>query len=640
MRHTAQVHWMRGNKVERSPHHLVVIDTETRRYDRAKGEAHRLRLWAARYTRRHGWDKRQAYEHEHWGRTAAELVDYVESLCHRKATLWLFAHNLGFELAVTMLPLLLLERGWELGDHALHSNKPWARLRKGALALVLADSASWLPEAVRNIATELGTSKLKMPDWEAPEGEWLTYCRRDVGIESDAIVQLLDWWEGERLGNWSLTGASTGFNAMRHMPERRPILIDPDPDAREFERRAIYGGRREVWRVGQLDVSRYAEIDFRSAHATIAAHLPLPEKRRRAFTSMDPDDWRVTSGSGSIIAECELAPRDGRYPVRIDRRVWHPTGRVRTVLCAPEIQEARRRGELLSIGPGYEYRVGGHMSRWGRWVLSVLAGEEPNVPPMGRMAVKGWSRSVPGKWAGHTSEMYWERPSHIDGWGIETGSRRRDHAPVTILHMGGTAQWFARDVWQNDAFPAVLAWIQSVCRVLLGRLIDQFGADRVMQCNTDSLLVECEEDGSVSWDAAPLWPLVPVVKRVARRVTVISPQHLVLDDERKMAGIPGTAVQRDDGVWVWDSWPKFRRQIEAARPGEYLREERHADLSAVPIARWVWENGATTAPETAVTAAGETVLCAEPVPWVPGLVLRLRSPQHPSLERVTEAGAG
>lgn len=634
------VHYLRGNKVERSPHHLIVIDTETRRYDREKGEAHRLRLWAARYVRRHGWDKRQEYEHDHWGHDPGELADYVESLCHRKATLWLFAHNLGFELAVTMLPLLLIERGWELGEHALHADQPWARMSKGALHLVLTDSASWLPKPVKVIAQELGTSKLRMPDWGAPEEEWLTYCRRDVEIETEAICQLMDWWEAARLGNWSITGAQTGWNAMRHMPERREILIDDDPVARAFERRALYSGRREVWRVGQLDVGRYAEIDFRSAHATIAAHLPLPDKRRRRFDHMDPDDWRVRSGPGSIIAECEIAPRDGRYPVRIDRRVWHPIGRIRTVLCGPEIQEARRRGELLSIGPGYEYRISGHMSRWASWILAVLADEVEGVPPMGRMAAKGWSRSVIGKWAGHTSEKYFERPSHIDGWAIERGSRSSDHAPVVKLHLGGKCEWFAKDQWQQDAFPAVLAWVQSVTRLLLGRLMDSLQGGRVVQCNGDSCLVRIDDGAELSWDGDAIWPLEARIKRIARRVTVISPQHLVLDDERKLSGIPGSAVQLDDGRWVWDSWPRFHRQIEAARPGEYLREERHADLSHVPIARWVWENGATTAPEADVTATGATVLCPTPTPWVPGLLLALRAAQHPSLLKVTKAAGG
>src|ERR1051326_7094956 len=200
-----------------------------------------------------------------------------------------------------------------------------------------------------------------------------------------ALEEVMDWWDEHGLGCWSLTGAATGWNAYRHSRTGPPILIDPSPPARDFERRAITGGRRDVWRVGQLAQARYLEIDFERAHLTVCRHLPLPRRRCFAFGSAAvPDmqetfahlgaerspgnaewndrDWQDPERFGAV-ADCTVNTDTPRYPCQIDGRWWYPTGEFRTTLAWPELLDARERGDLVALHGGYTHWLHPHIAQ-------------------------------------------------------------------------------------------------------------------------------------------------------------------------------------------------------------------------------------------------------------------------------------
>src|SRR6266508_1359179 len=143
-----KAHWLRPNHQERSPYRVLVVDTETRPVSEDEPSRQVLRLWVARLTRRHGIDKGKPRAENHDGRTAAELVELVQSVARSDYSLWLLTHNLNFDLAVTELPVLLTEAGWRNTDAALTTDSPWCRMVRGSRRLTIADTFSWLPTSV------------------------------------------------------------------------------------------------------------------------------------------------------------------------------------------------------------------------------------------------------------------------------------------------------------------------------------------------------------------------------------------------------------------------------------------------------------------------------------------------------------
>lgn len=648
----ARIHNLSGNANETSPHEVIVLDTETRAHGDGDSEVHSLRLWVAKIYRRHGRNPGRPRVEQARGTGAEQLAQWLDKAVRTDPTVWLYTHNLSFDLGVTRLPLRLIDLGWTLKDHNLASDAPWGRMAKGGRSLRLCDSHSVLPHSVAHLGTLLGHAKPDLPAPDADQAVWYERCEADVDIVAALLLQAMDWWDQHKLGHWAATGPRGGWNCMRHMCVRRPgmapiehrgpregawvqhgdghVVIDPDRDARVFERLALYQGRRESWRTGTLPPGAYAELDFRHAYLSAACDLRLPCRRGVPFDSLPLDTPYLDSDNVGIIAEVTLETRQARYPYRARFGILHPTGRFRTVLCGPEIAEARRRGELRAIGKGYSYRLSYHMQPWALWMADLLDQRRPDVPVGALVMLKAHSRSVFGKWAAHTSSIIAEGTTPVAGWLAEHAIDADTGGAATILHMAGRWSMIRKDVEADDAFPAVLAWVQSHVRLALSAVLDQLPARAVVSCSTDSVLVDLLQVGA-AWDQAKAGegahravpraaknlctvlglftePFELAPKGYYTTVSVLSPQHLRLDGQLRMAGISHDAVEVKPGEFEFHTWPALGRQIQLDEPRGYVREKREVNLTRMTVSRWMATDGCTAAVEAAIDQDGATVL--------------------------------
>jgi len=643
MKRPQSTHWVRENARELTPHRVLTFDTETDLAGPEDATRQILRLWAARLDRRHDIDPNKARQEWHRGTTATELAATVDAAARSGATLWVYAHNLGFDLAVTELPVHLAALGWRVTEGALTTDDPWCRMAKGTRRLAMADTWSYFPTGLKELGARMGMTKPDLPDWGGTAEEWQARCDADVEITAEAIIGAMDWWDRERLGNWSITGPATGWSSYRHRKPNPHVLIDPDPTARSFEMRAVLGGRREVRRIGVQPSGLYADLDMSTAHLTAMAGLALPYRRLRSFQSLALTDRALHSTLTDVLAECEVECAAPRYPWDTGQGIAYPVGRFRTVLPGPELREALTRGELRSIGPGYEYLMSPHMVDWALWVASLLSESTPDVPPQVRFMAKHWSRCVPGKWAGHTSEIVSREPDPRPGWSVERAVLMPERRQADLLRIGGERWVIVRDEWADDAFPAILAWIQGATRVALGRLIDMLGPAMVT-CNTDGLVVNVasvinthapestDADSGMSeqlrqlgalciaWDDV-LAPFAVRVKAAAGTLTVVSPQHVIIGQERRLAGIPKRAVKLADGRYQFTAWPGLRVQLRPDRLPGYRTREATVALGHVPPMGWLREDRTVVPWRIVPGPDGSTVLTpptrAESInPWL------------------------
>jgi hypothetical protein len=674
-------HWLRENAGERTPSRIIVLDTESRLLETEPREVHGLRCWVARGIVRDPQQSKVTECAQFEGDDAREIAGLIERTVKSGKPWRLFTHNLSFDLGLTKLPLLLIAAGWELGVNNLAADQPWAYFKRKSKGLWLNDSWGWLPVSVEKLAQLQGRRKPKLPADTDDEETWLNRCRADVEIQADALLALMAEWDRRRLGVWSITGPASGWNTFLHFPRREfpnrkgaslihtetphehwkqdRVLIVPDAQARAFERTALYSGRRDVWAVGRLRGGPWAEVDLKTAHLTICATLPLPYRRWAAFDSLALDDWRLGTDAAGLIAECQVRTDSPRYPLRTTGAILHPVGQFATVLAGPEILEARRRGDLLSIGRGYGYHLGHQMQEWAQWCLAILNDTEDAIEPMLKVAVKGWSRSVPGRWAMTHTRAIEQGPSHVEGWAYEQVTIGDPPRRGSIFHLAGQWTESISDEEADDSFPAVLAYIQSYCRLALNRLLDALPAGAVASCNTEGAWAQQSAlDGLAVLRLAEAWqetisrsphdvalaelgrhaaPLTVQIKQTARRLEVLSPQHIRADAERQFSGIPRAAVEAEPDAYTFHTWPKLKGQIEKGDPRGYVRERRTVRLPAVPVSRWAFEDGVCE--PVAVAWSPETGNVIQPPS--DELLRRhgpLRSLQHPALRKVLTAG--
>ncbi len=595
---------LRKNHRVSTPHRLFCYDTETK----SEGGTEMLRLWKAVLVLRHGRQDKRDRETFYGGKTVTELVNVIEEESRKSDTLWVFSHNANFDLAVTQLPLILCDRGWQITKNALFSGSPWAFLSKGTHKIRLLDSFSYFPTTVKQLGRMVAVEKKPLPGAGDSDASWEARCANDALIIARALTEAMDWWDANQLGNWSVTGPSTGWNAMLHMPRPAQTVIQQDNKARKWERGSVSGGRREAFRMGRLSEGLYVNLDFVSAHATICAAKHLPRKRIRKFRHLPLNASELRLPDYDIIADCLIQESNKEYAVKTEYGVLYPAGNFRTRICGPEIREGIKNGTVKSIEEGYLYKTGPTMQTWGEWILNLLKKGTEDVPNVVHAMAKGWSRSVPGKWAGRTSRVISDLPCSVSGWHVEDGFLHPNNTPCTTITMGGHQIILIQDQEADDSFPAVLSFIQSWCRLELFHVLEYF-QPYVVQCNTDGCVVDIKsyinshypESKSENWSENHYrekcneiiennkWRWAPLTlrpKKYFHFVTILGAQHTILGADKKLAGIPKSAKYLGDSKFEFEAWPSLKSQVRKEGNKGYIIEKRLADLKHVGINRW------------------------------------------------------
>jgi hypothetical protein len=624
-------HWLRTNEKVWTPDRLIVFDTETSWLTEEKREIHVPRCWALDYVTRH-LDGKVGVRHERYADTdIGELAPTVDALSFRTGETWVFAHNLGFDLAVSALPERLSDLGWTIADFWLGDESTWVILKQRSRKLVLTDSWSWLRMRVEDMAKTMRRRKLTLPANNGSKAAWLARCADDVDILQSALCTLMDWWDANELGKWGITGSACGWAAARHKMPPKSILVGPDDQRSQFERKAIYGGRREAWFVGHVATAGASDYDFVGAYPTVVAHLPIPRKPLGHFDHLPSGSPALTCSTIGVIAEVTVTTEVPCCPVRIGGEVWWPIGTFRTVLCSPEIALALEIGAKVDIGPGYSYSLAKGLSDWAEWCLATQHDRSGRTPQLAKMMAKGWGRSVIGRFAQRNSQEILRRPATRFGWHLEHGRDNGSGAPLDIVTMGGEERWLLRDQEGRETFPAIFAWVESACRAALTKTVLTRPVGAVLQCDTDGWL----ERERPSRRAIPL-PEVPLPFDVHRKgryehVRVQAATQLWLDQERRTAGIGRSALELKLDQYSWWDWPTLRWQLQHGETGTFTRTKREAVIHGDSAKRWVLRDGTTRPVESRLDGSGNVGLVGFLSTYLFNQGPGLAPAQHPAL---------
>lgn len=627
------MHYLRANERDWSPPAVIFLDTETRTVQSEPVEILGLRLWAATFVDRKV-PKRTTERHESgWGRTANDLALWIGNVTRNRETVWLYAHNLGFDLTTTRLPLWLVRHGWSITEASVGGKSPWLRMKRGAKVLTIVDSWGWLPVALERIGQAVTVPKLPLPSEDDSEAAWLARCGWDVDILARAVLELMQWWDDNKLGNWTISGAGCGWNAYRHKPTTTPVVIDPDPAKVAQDRLYVHGGRRGTWIIGDHRAGPFLELDFTNAYPQVAAQLPHPIGRAAPFDSLPLDDAVLDSERWGITARVKIRTSEARWPVRIDGASWYPVGEFWADLAGPDIVEARRIGALVEIGKGETHRLGRNMATWAQWVIAVQRGEIPGMPAVAQIAAKTWGRSVIGKWAARSFEKTKLGTAPTIAWGYEESWNHAKQCAAGMVDLAGQ-RWFVSASGDPDnAYPAVLAWVESEVRVRLGRVIAALGEGAILQCDTDGLIVAQRVLGTraskghliaptglsgqarVAWVLNCLHPITaPLDLRIKNRlghVHVLGPQHVTADGQRRFAGMSKGALLGEDGRYHAKLWPSLQWQLANGSAAGYVRPDVVSVIKGPYPTGWILADKSVVPVETVINAQGETCI----LPW-------------------------
>lgn len=582
-------HWIRPNEVTRVPRRHIVIDCEAHSTPTERGEIQTFRLAVGAFD--HQDRKGTKHQPTQWGRftDAKALWEWVDGCTVKGRRTVLVAHNLAYDLRISEAFIHLPAMGWELEMIRLDRGQAWAQWRCDGRALAMIDSVSWFGSSLETVGKLVKLGKLDLPTEEDTDEAWFARCTRDVEILREAWRRVLDWVEVEDMGNWKPTGAGQGWASFRHKWLTHKILHHGIEEVAGHEREAAWTGRCEAWKHGDLGLEPWYELDFQSAYTAIAFDCEVPVRLSGRLSPSECKRFLKGVEGRCALLHVEVTTESPTVPTRGPHGILWPVGTFTSWLWDVEAREVERDGGTIRILGGWSYRTAPALRAWAGWVLDRLDDDAGSFDPVLRLVVKGWSRSVVGRFGSRWAQ--WEPYGEAHGPDVTLstlidGDTKVSHRTLTL----GTKMMIEGDVTDApDGAVHVMSYIMAVARVRLLTAMRIAGLDHVAYVDTDGLLVDAE--GLARLNAAALPGLR--VKSAWSHVEVLGPRQLILDGKLRAAGVPGKAVRTGARSWSGEVWRSLGGSLAQGEQDRVVLTERTWVMRGVDTRRAHLADGAT-----------------------------------------------
>jgi DNA polymerase type B, organellar and viral len=535
--------------------------------------------------------------------------DLVREQQDPRKPLWVWAHNLGFDLTIAewwkeleeeryIVGELLPSSGDDRlrGDKAFHglmclSGRPTFAVTMGERGKVIFnDLANYLTYNLDSIGVSLGLPKYGMPEQDAPLIQWIAYCQQDVLILKTAVLRLLESWADEDCGVFRTTAGALAMTNWRHTAEQTkegrhkwevtPIR-DTEPDL--LEREAYMGGWVECFYHGKVR-GEIHHLDIQSCYPAVMKNNTFPAKRIGYWRAASHGMFAALASDGNAIARVLISSGSDLYPVRHKGQLCMCKGDFWTTLCGPELQRAWNRGHIRAIGECARYEMSPLFDTfvsywWERRKLAIEAGDD-----FDESFCKMMLTSLSGKW-GQCGRQWRDAPylTAEQDWGQYTTRVEANGPLLKCRAIAGNVQVEHDDGPPDWAMPCISAFICSYAREMMQACVRRAGERSVYHVSTDSILcntlafAELCDSGWV--EESCLGKLS--VKGVYSGGEFHGQNDYRIGDKVVAAGSWGRAKEVVSGQWVWDQFQGLP-SIIAERPDGSVRVER-IDLSRGPV---------------------------------------------------------
>jgi len=546
-------HFIKHNRGSGTPQHAIFFDTETtgKVIDDDTIEA-TLNFGYACYVRR---IKRGKWSAPKWARFTSPNAfwAFVHQWVKPKRRLYIFAHNLGFDITQVQGFRILQSEGWECTSRILGPKILNLTYRKDGASIRLVDTYNYYPMALKALGDMVGLEKYDFPDEADTPELWDTYCRRDVEIMV-AAMQL--WWQRITdwgMGNFAVTLASQCMNAYRHRFMATPIFIDSNDRANAAGRKSYLGGRTEAFFIGKVPERLWC-LDINSMYPYIMKNMLVPYRLSTTRTKIEPAALAEILDSQCVVADVELEVTEAAIPIRHEGRTTWPIGSFNAALTTPELRYALDRGMITKV----KYAAFYHQAVLFSEYVDFFYLERLKARKQGDKATEGITKlfltNLYGKFGqngqkwdivGRTDDIM---PGHFQVWDSENQELTK------YRQFSGLVERLEEKPESRESFPAIAAHITAYARMYLWELMKAAGLENVYYVDTDSLMVN-------KTGYAALKPRIDPSELGALKVEWKS-DHVVLnglkdyeiDGRLKAKGIRKNAVQTAPGVFTQEQF--------------------------------------------------------------------------------------
>lgn len=540
---------IKTNKRQGIPAHCLYIDTETyTRYTTDNRILFPLRLGVAIYNR---MDKNGAVKHRFISRftTPQQFIKILSDYLHKGSTLYVFGHNIGFDIRVINLPFLFDKHGWTSQPPIINNRLFIWRVNTPAGNIAFVDTANYGVISVAQLGEDLHIPKLHI-DFRTKDTEALyEYCKRDVEVIEKFMQEYMLFIRSNNLGNFQLSLASQSMLSWRTRFMHKDVTLHNHDDISLFERAAYHGGRTECFRIGKQSKSRYYYLDVNSMYPYVMKHYPMPTKFICYSEQIDLNKLPAVMEKYYLIADCIIETDTPAYGLVKDDKLIFPIGKFRVMLHHAELAYAITHKHLRKI-IGYSlYYKAVIFDEYVDWFYSVKlkATETHNVS--WRYISKLFLNSLYGK-------MGQLKPNRIEIKGkFPQNIMRQTGYNTTLKAHIDEIIWFGRG-WieyrkgeSTYSFPAIAGAVTAYARMTLFSYMEIAGLENVFYVDTDSIITNKIGYNNVADKISPVDLGLLKLEKVSSTLRIYGNKDYKFGKDVRIKGISHKAKKVSDDTW-------------------------------------------------------------------------------------------
>lgn len=547
---------LRPNKIpnikkERLPKVIVVFDTESKKPQiQGDVEYQYLMLIVARYIKFHD-DLSIAKDFVVSYTNVSQFADWFELLSLRDKAIYVYAHNLKYDLQLSGIFQELVNRGWETKAFVLEDRPNFVRLSKNRRTIIFVDTFNYWSFSVRKMGEQIGYPKLELPGWNEDIEKWVTYCQRDVDVLAEYLINFFRFLRENDLCGLGLTIASQAFRSYRHKFMTSDIYLHSDTKVLELERKAYSGGRVECWHIGILNSQNYYKIDINSMYPFIMRDNVFPIRLVGYAENIKIERLKKLLKTYYVIANVTLQTQVNLYPTRYDNRLIFPIGRFKTSLHKPELARALLDDDIVSVEEVAIYESENIFRSYVEFFYRLKLDATRNNNPVMRQQAKLFLNSLYGKFGqvGITEEI--EEITTGKKWGREIGYSESLNKRVEVVYLGDRLIRRTREGESLYSFPAIAGGVTAYARVYLYNLAEKAGLENVYYMDTDSLFINALGLANLNdyLDDEKLGYMK--IEDVSNHIELFGLKDYVFGETVKHKGVPKTADKIGSNLWVY-----------------------------------------------------------------------------------------
>lgn len=492
-----------------------------------------------RFTPKNGWRlQKELVTH-----SPQDISSFIHNSCRKRSTLYLFAHNIQFDLLVSSLFTEISEMGYALKSFyfkGMVSIFEWQNETRKIIAL---DSSNFFQGKLADIGETMGIPKMPI-DFDNCSMEYLIeYCRNDVLILVRMFMNWLTFLQDMELGAFKRTLASTSFNAWRFKYLRHKVYVHNEPLVLSLEQASYHGGRVEMFKRGLFNEDTYYRLDINAMYPSIMAQESFPVSLYSFKYDLDVKRLLNKLDKYAVIADVEVETNEPAFPVKTEDALIYPTGRFRAVLSTPEIKLLLDCGIIHHVffAAWYQQQPIFREYMLAMYDLRMQFRKAGNKPYEKMSKILG--NSLYGKFGQlsletiHLDKQKGEQ-AHVE---YRYDVDRKQH--YKVVHIAGNVFEQRPGGYSYHAFPAIASHVTAYGRVGIYNLIRKAGRENVFHTDTDGLIVnQVGYDRLLSYINADEMGMLKV-EEICEWVEVKAPKHYITPSVVKTKGIRADAQQ-------------------------------------------------------------------------------------------------